>query len=270
MPRQDFGPDIVYGSLRLGKLVELLITDERRYRDPQPCNDHLLAPCPDDEAPGHTMLGDRQKRWFKSALTSSRATWKLWGSEVMVMSLDTAAPTPTTPGAHANPDQWDGYSFERKEILTDALSKHVKNLVVLSGDIHTFIAGNLTTTGGVTGQAVGTELVGGSITSLGLADFLGGAAGNPGGASPDRRQAHDLRRLRQARLLRGHGEADRADRRVQGGRYDPAADRHRFHDRQVPGPQRDAVDPADLSPRLGAARRSVRSTPSRLGARARS
>ena len=173
MPRQDFGPDIVYGSLRLGKLVELLITDERRYRDPQPCNDHLLAPCPDEEAPGHTMLGDRQKRWFKSALTSSRATWKLWGSEVMVMSLDTAAPTPTTPGAHANPDQWDGYSFERKEILTDALSKHVKNLVVLSGDIHTFIAGNLTTTGGVTGQAVGTELVGGSITSLGLTDFLG-------------------------------------------------------------------------------------------------
>jgi phosphodiesterase/alkaline phosphatase D-like protein len=91
----------------------------------------------------------------------------------MVMSLDTAVATPTTPGAHANPDQWDGYSAERKEILSYAIAKGVKNLVVLSGDIHTFIAGNVTTTGGITGQAAGTELVGGSVTSLGLSEFLG-------------------------------------------------------------------------------------------------
>ena len=173
MPRQSFGPHIVFGSLRLGKQVELLLTDQRRYRDPQPCNDALLTPCPADEAPGRTMLGGFQKAWFKQALASSRANWKLWGSEVMVMSLDTAAATPTTPGAHANPDQWDGYSAERKEILTDAINHKVKNLVVLSGDIHTYIAGNLTTTGGAPGKPAGTELVGGSITSLGLSEFLG-------------------------------------------------------------------------------------------------
>jgi alkaline phosphatase D len=173
MPRQRFGPHVVFGSLRLGRQVELLLTDQRRYRDPQPCNDKLLAPCPDDEVPGRTMLGNFQKRWFKSALSSSRANWKLWGSEVMVMSLDTAAPTATAPGAHANPDQWDGYSAERKEILSDAIAHKVKNLVVLSGDIHTFIAGNLTTTGGITGKPAGVELVGGSVTSLGLSEFLG-------------------------------------------------------------------------------------------------
>jgi alkaline phosphatase D len=173
MPRQGFGPHVVFGSLPLGRQVELILTDQRRYRDPQPCNDALLTPCPDDEVPGRTMLGDFQKRWFKSALSSSRANWKLWGSEVMVMSLDTALATPTTPGAHANPDQWDGYSAERKEILTDAINHNVRNLVVLSGDIHTFIAGNLTTTGGITGKPAGVELVGGSITSLGLSEFLG-------------------------------------------------------------------------------------------------
>jgi alkaline phosphatase D len=175
IPRQrhQAASDVIYGSLRLGNLVELFLTDERQYRDPQPCNDHILAPCPEEEVPGRTLLGDRQKRWFKRAVGSSQATWKLWGSEVMVMSLDSAKATATTPGAHANPDQWDGYSAERKEILGEFVEQGVTNLVALSGDIHTFFAGNLTTTGGAPGQPAGTELVGGSITSPGLPEATG-------------------------------------------------------------------------------------------------
>jgi alkaline phosphatase D len=49
----------------------------------------------------------------------------------------------------------------------------VKNLVGLTGDIHTFFAGNITTNGNVTGKADGTELVGGSVTSLGLPEETG-------------------------------------------------------------------------------------------------
>ena len=175
MPRFHFpaSKDVIYGSLRLGNMAELFITDQRQYRDPQPCNDKILAPCPDDETPGRTMLGSRQKAWFKSAVVGSPATWKLWASEVMVMSLDTSLATAMAPGNHANPDQWDGYSAERKEILGQFVSKHVKNLVALSGDIHTFFAGNLTTTGGNGGQPAGTELVGGSVTSLGLPEATG-------------------------------------------------------------------------------------------------
>jgi alkaline phosphatase D len=189
IPRQrhQAASDGIYGSLRLGNLVELFLTDERQYRDPQPCNDHLIVACPDDEAPGRTMLGDRQKRWFKRAVESSPATWKLWGSEVMVMSLDTAKATATTPGAHANPDQWDGYSAERKEILGEFVDNGVRNLAVLSGDIHTFFAGNLTTTGGAPGQPAGAELVGGSITSLGLPE----ATGIPSSVLQGLRQAVD-------------------------------------------------------------------------------
>lgn len=44
---------------------------------------------------------------------------------------------------------------------------------MLSGDIHTFIAGNLTTTGEASGTPVGVELVGGSATSFGLPEELG-------------------------------------------------------------------------------------------------
>ena len=56
---------------------------------------------------------------------------------------------------------------------------------MLTGDIHTFFAGDLTTNGESVGTPVGTELVGGSATSLGIPEALGvpsvaaGGAGRP-------------------------------------------------------------------------------------------
>jgi alkaline phosphatase D len=155
-------PDRIYGSVRLGKMAELYLTDERRYRDPQPCADVLITPCPADLLPGRTFLGARQKRWLKSAVPAGGARWNLLTSETMMMALD------ASPGNHVNQDQWDGYSAEREEILSHFHATEVKNLVVLSGDLHTFVAGNLTTTGEATGTPVGVEMLGGSATSFGL------------------------------------------------------------------------------------------------------
>jgi alkaline phosphatase D len=157
----------IYGSMKLGGLAELFLTDQRQYRDPQPCGDALLAPCPDDDAPGRTMLGSEQKEWFKNAVAGSKAEWKLWGSEVMAMSLD------LPQGSHVNPDGWDGYGAERREVLEHFVNSGVQNLAALTGDIHTFFAGNLTTNGEQNGTPVGVELVGGSVTSLGIPEALG-------------------------------------------------------------------------------------------------
>jgi alkaline phosphatase D len=148
-------------------MAELFITDERQYRDLQPCNDVQITPCPDDLNPGRTFLGSAQKGWLKSALPASKAKWPLLASETMMMALD------STPGNHANQDQWDGYSAEREEILTEFLHKKTDNLVVLSGDIHNFFAGDLYTNGGTSGKPVGVELVGGSATSFGLPEETG-------------------------------------------------------------------------------------------------
>jgi alkaline phosphatase D len=169
MPRIQLpeNPNRLYGSFRLGKMAELFLTDERQYRDPQPCDDVQLQSCPDDLQPGRTFLGENQKAWLKGSMPKSDARWKLFASETMMMALDSA------PGQHGNQDQWDGYSAEREEILSSFHSAGVKNLVVLSGDIHTFIAGNLTTTGEASGTPVGVELVGGSATSFGLPEELG-------------------------------------------------------------------------------------------------
>jgi len=157
----------IYGSMRLGGMAELFLTDQRQYRDPQPCMDAQLSPCPDTTTPGRKMLGDTQKAWFKSAVPSSSATWKLWGSEVMLMAVE--APK----GQPAILDSWDGYEAERKEILEHFVSNGVKNLAALTGDIHTFFAGDLTTTGDDQGQPAGVELVGGSATSSGIPEELG-------------------------------------------------------------------------------------------------
>lgn len=167
MPRITPKANRLYGSLKLGNMAELFLTDERQYRDPQPCNDAQVTNCPDDLLPGRTFLGAAQKSWLKGALPASKAKWSLLASETMMMALD------ALPGQHANQDQWDGYSAEREEILTDFLNKKVDNLVVLSGDLHTFIAGDLYTNGETSGKPIGTELVGGSATSFGLPEELG-------------------------------------------------------------------------------------------------
>lgn len=169
MPRMQRkgNPDRIYGSIRLGKMAELFLTDERQYRDPQPCMDVQLTDCPDDLTPGRTFLGSQQKSWLKAAVPKSKARWNLLTSETMMMALDSA------PGQHANQDQWDGYSAEREEILTSFHGAGVQNLVVLSGDLHNFVAGNLTTTGEQSGTPVGTEMLAGSATSFGLPEELG-------------------------------------------------------------------------------------------------
>src|SRR3954451_22840182 len=61
MPRARFKGDRnrVYEEYRLGKLVDLLLTDERQYRDRQPCGDGQQVACPDANSP-RAMLGARQ------------------------------------------------------------------------------------------------------------------------------------------------------------------------------------------------------------------
>ncbi len=135
-----------------------------------------------------------------------------------MMALD------SSPGNHVNQDQWDGYSAEREEILTHFHASGVKNLVVLSGDLHTFVAGNLTTTGDHTGIPVGVELLGGSATSFGLPEETGL---KPAALDALRKSADPhivYADFERKGYLRGHRDQERGDRRVQDHGHDP---RHR-------------------------------------------
>src|SRR3954452_21487440 len=168
MPRARFKGDRnrVYEEYRLGKLVDLLLTDERQYRDRQPCNDAQLQGCPEADDP-RTMLGPRQLEWFKSRLVGAPTTWKVWATELMVMA------TRLAPGVPAQVDSWDGYGYERKQILDHILDNNVQNVVAITGDIHTFFGGTAYTTGDQSGRPVMPEFVGGSATSHGLPEATG-------------------------------------------------------------------------------------------------
>ena len=71
-----------------------------------------------------------------------------------------------------NPDAWDGYGFEREEILTHAAQLQSR-LVVLAGDTHNGWASQLTT---ADGTAVGVEFAGPSVSSPGGAESVVGLA----------------------------------------------------------------------------------------------
>ena len=72
-------------------------------------------------------------------------------------------------------DGWQGYPGEREELLTHIRDKQVKDVVFVTGDIHTFIGGDVRTNLGA-GENVALEFVGGSITmtSLGETDLDAG------------------------------------------------------------------------------------------------
>jgi alkaline phosphatase D len=159
----------IYGRVQLGANADVLLLDERQYRDPLLCEP--VQPCPQAVAePPRTLLGAEQKAWLKTALEGSQATWKLLANQVMMMALD----LPT--GVPINADQWDGYASERREILEHIRAKGVQNVAVLTGDIHTYFAGTVTTSGRTGSPAAATEFVAGSITSEGIAEEFGGQA----------------------------------------------------------------------------------------------
>jgi alkaline phosphatase D len=164
-PAADFR---IHRSLRWGRHAELVLIDERSYR-----SDHLIPEGPIDRDVGHiqmnsafgartfvikdafdareaaaapppTMLGDAQRDWAISTLTSSTATWKLLASPLVMaqMVLDLSGyeqlPEQFRNRFYFKTDQWDGFRSERRALLEACAG--VDNLVVLSGDLHGFYA----------------------------------------------------------------------------------------------------------------------------------
>jgi alkaline phosphatase D len=168
----------LYRNLRLGRNAELFLLDERQYRDDQPCGDRAAVPCPEADAPGRTLLGAEQKAWFKRSLQASQARWKLIANPLMMMSLDTAPNTPFLK------DDWDGYGAERRELGEHLRQKGIADVAYVTGDIHTFFAGEVTPSGRGA-DAVATEFVTGSVTSLGIPETVSGDEGARNAITPE-------------------------------------------------------------------------------------
>ena len=116
----------LYRRVPLGAAADLFLLDLHSYADPPTAG---------------TYLGARQLAWLQRELARSRATWKLVASSTCMMGTDIAV------GVPLNLNQWDGYADERRALMEWILTQDIHGVVVLSGDLHTFIAGAVTTTG---------------------------------------------------------------------------------------------------------------------------
>ena len=162
----------VYRTFAFGRLAELIVTDERLYRDGPPCGSkeyggrYFTLGCDEMGDRDRTMLGAEQREWFLERITTSEATWKLWANEVMLMQLKVGP-------VYVNLDQWDGYQQERNLILNAVKHGGVQNFVALTGDLHTFLAGYLKTDFDNPFEPhVGIELMVGSLTSANFTEEI--------------------------------------------------------------------------------------------------
>lgn len=178
----------IYRSFAFGDLVELVLTDERLYRDGPPCGlepsaRYATVGCDAIHKPGRTMLGVAQRRWFLDRMTKSTRRWKLWANETMVMPFKMpgwlakrlhpeAGPVPMRRNVYLNLDQWDGYQWERHLLLSTLARAGVSNLLILTGDLHSFIAGAVRVEVDGEPRKVGDCLMVGSVTSANLVELL--------------------------------------------------------------------------------------------------
>jgi alkaline phosphatase D len=162
MPTYFGRRDRIYRRLKFGRTMDLIMLDQRRYRDDQPCDDAVVPGCA--ELPqARDLLGRAQMDWAKRQLSSSKAAWKVVGNEVMMM------PAKVLGNSYYTFDSWQGYQAEREELLDHIKAQGIRDVVFVTGDIHTFIAGDVRRDDGA-GDSVALEFVGGSVTSLSLGE----------------------------------------------------------------------------------------------------
>ena len=177
VPRHGARRPKIYRTIRPGRSCELILYDLHRYASPIACpgiptaGPIPLEACAERHDPSRSLLGLTQKAWVKSRLRRSEATWKLLGNSMMMMGFYYA------PDRPFNLSQWDGWAAERAELMRYLLDHGIENVVAFTGDIHTFFAGYVTTTGASDGERAATEFIGSSISSPGIPENLGKSVG---------------------------------------------------------------------------------------------
>ena len=189
------GKTRIFRRFDYGDLLNLIMLDTRLYgRDLQPdagedrSREAVVAAMED---PTRRLLGAEQERWLDEQLQHSHgARWQCIGQQVMVMpnvspdlepllDLDRPALLPReqlegyVAMSKGNPpmilDTWNGYPAARQDFLM-SLARHAANPVVISGDLHTAMAGELTPIG--VERPVAAEFMTTSVTSPGFAEYL--------------------------------------------------------------------------------------------------
>ncbi|OFW04492.1 MAG: hypothetical protein A3I61_11675 [Acidobacteria bacterium RIFCSPLOWO2_02_FULL_68_18] len=127
----------LYRSFRFGTLVDLLMLDTRGVRDRQAPGKDLAAIAD----PRRTLLGAPQEGWLFDELRASQragTAWRMLGQQVMFSRVT----PPQWPVPY--PDTWDGYQGARDRVLDFLAAERVRDLAIVSGDLHSSWAFDVT------------------------------------------------------------------------------------------------------------------------------
>lgn len=134
-------PEKYYREFAFGNLARLIMLEERLgYRDP---------PNKTAADTSSQFLGTEQEQWLTEQLRRQDTQWKVIGQGVMMSQFRFMPGSNEVSGSrYMNADQWDGYNPARERLFHtlsgDAEHAAIDNVVVLSGDVHSSWASDLT------------------------------------------------------------------------------------------------------------------------------
>ena len=171
LPIQDNEQKSIIRSFSFGELAEMWMLDGRlEARSPQAKgkNDPNLF------SPERHMLGEKQTEWLLSGMANSKARWKIMGNQVIFSPVHDSKTFDRRPDIRM--DRWDGYPAEQQYIFDFFYENNLQNIIVITGDVHTAWAFELTGSpldknkyNRKTGKGViGAEFVSPSISSFNL------------------------------------------------------------------------------------------------------
>lgn len=142
MPIRENSDGSIIRTLSYGNLLDLMMLDTRiEGRVVQPSGADKQTEAKDSN---RSLLGFEQEAWLHNQLQTSTAQWKILGQQVMIAQrYFINLPDYFGGGASLWLDSWDGYAATRDRLLSLIRQQQIGNVVVLTGDVHSSFASDL-------------------------------------------------------------------------------------------------------------------------------
>ncbi len=124
----------IYRRFRFGDLADLIMLDTRLVGRDRQLDWHAEDYPAQVSDPGRSLLGRAQEAWLARQLERSRddaVAWRVLGQQVLMSQM-----MPRSLGDWINADMWDGYAPARRRLLEHVDEAKIRDLIVLTGDIH--------------------------------------------------------------------------------------------------------------------------------------
>ena len=189
----------IYRDFQFGKLMQLVMTDERLYRADHVVPEQMANPATGqplgsigarylvaqdlysaaeaqkvaavggtDPLAAISMLGATQRDWWKSTMKASSATWKLWGNEVSLLRMGLSG-----VDAIATLVALQAVAKLVTDIATTAATSTGGNVPVAGAIVGAVTAGASVSVAAAAGTAIATSAAGGGDTSARLTAAVG-------------------------------------------------------------------------------------------------